>query len=71
MHDLIVAPFLDNHLLMRPGHTAGAKIPRRRYDELAQAPDNAPVPGWLIDTAAQVFDLDLTDRTEGLLDLLE
>lgn len=62
MHDLIVAPFLDHHLLMRPGHTAGAKLPRRRYDELAVAPGETPVPGWLVDTAATVFGLDLLGR---------
>ncbi|MFJ9557966.1 radical SAM protein [Nocardiopsis sp. NPDC101807] len=63
MHSLLVAPFLDSFLLMRPGHTAGAKLPRRRYDELTGAPQGAPVPVWLVTTAHQVFGLDLSGRS--------
>ncbi|MGY3682521.1 hypothetical protein ACVWXU_006144 [Streptomyces sp. TE33382] len=48
MYDLIVAPFLGDHLVLRPGSTKGMKIPAHRYIELQQAATaGSEVPPWL------------------------
>ncbi|GAA3743097.1 MoaA/NifB/PqqE/SkfB family radical SAM enzyme [Spinactinospora alkalitolerans] len=62
MHDLIVSPFLDDHLVLMPGRTNGFKLPRHRYLELADAPTNAPIPDWLVTAADRAFNLNLTGR---------
>jgi hypothetical protein len=59
-HELIVSPFLDGYLALRPGSTAGARLPEAGYEELrALADTSAPAPSWFAGTAASVWSLDL------------
>lgn len=62
VHEVIATPFLDDHLLMRPGRQEGMKIPFRRYHELRTAPGDQPCPSWLVTAALRAWDLDLVDR---------
>jgi MoaA/NifB/PqqE/SkfB family radical SAM enzyme len=68
--DLIVSPFLNDYLLLRPGHTAGIKIPMTRYLEIKQAADNSDAPpAWLVEAAHGRWGLDLanTPTAEAIL----
>lgn len=58
MHQLIAAPFMGKHLLLRPGQKGGLTLPKGHYDELLATPGDEPVPVWLA-AAARNFDLDL------------
>ncbi|MFI7679519.1 radical SAM protein [Actinophytocola sp. NPDC049390] len=61
MHTLIASPFLDDHLLLRPGSTQGLRIGERRFKELAAA--NSPCPPWLVDAVGRRWpDLQLAGR---------
>lgn len=60
VYDLIASPFLDQHVLVRPGSLRGVRIPRHRYAELAaDGARDAPCPPWLVDVAATAWDLRL------------
>lgn len=60
MHTLIASPFLDDHLVLRPGSTQGLRISEPRYEELASG---SACPRWLVDAVSSRWpDLDLTDR---------
>ncbi|TQO29784.1 hypothetical protein FHX79_111596 [Streptomyces cavourensis] len=47
-HALIASPFLDGHLLLKPGARAGARIPADHYEGLRQAAADGESfpPGW-------------------------
>jgi MoaA/NifB/PqqE/SkfB family radical SAM enzyme len=63
VHELIVSPFLGHHFVLCPGHARGVRIPAARYDELrraAVAGEECPV--WLVDAAAEAFDVQLSAR---------
>lgn len=46
-HDLIVSPFLDGYLCLRPGSSAGIRLPETGYEELsALKSTGAPAPSW-------------------------
>ncbi|WP_181785496.1 radical SAM protein [Streptomyces phytophilus] len=63
MHEIIVSPFLDDYLVLRPDRTAGIKIPLTRYLELKQAVDTGDtIPGWLVDAGRWAWDLRLADK---------
>ncbi|KUO20532.1 radical SAM protein [Streptomyces dysideae] len=64
MHQLIASPFLDEYLVLRPGHDAGVQIPLTRYLELSKvASTGDDAPQWLVDAARQAWRLDLpSDR---------
>lgn len=62
MYEVITTPFLDHHLLMRPGRPEGMKIPYRRYHELRSGAADHPCPSWLIDAARRAWGLDLSGR---------
>jgi MoaA/NifB/PqqE/SkfB family radical SAM enzyme len=64
VHELIASPFLDHHLVLRPGAKNGLKIPHPRYQELEQAATTTHevCPAWLADPVRQAFGLDLTGR---------
>ncbi|MCQ8829878.1 radical SAM protein [Streptomyces malaysiensis] len=65
-HDLIVSPFLDEHLVLRPGDSRGVKVRAHHYLELRQvATAGAPVPEWLRKAARQRWGLDLDGRPAG------
>ena len=60
MHELIASPFLDDHLVVCPGSTAGIKVPAWRYAELeARATAGEPAPPWLVKAARQRWAMDL------------
>lgn len=62
-HDLIVSPFLDGYLALRPGSPAGARLPETGYEELRTlAGTDAPAPAWFAETAASVWGLDLGSK---------
>ncbi|MGI5349738.1 radical SAM protein [Streptomyces sp. CA-250714] len=64
MHELIVAPFLTDFLVLRPGSTRGLKVPQHRYLELQQAARNRdPFPAWLHDPVRAQWGVDLTGRS--------
>ena len=62
MHVLIASPFLDSHLVVRPGDPRGLKIAAQRYEELRQATAGRVVPSWLADAARRCWGLDVADR---------
>ncbi|MEV0776330.1 radical SAM protein [Streptomyces sp. NPDC050428] len=60
MHELIVSPFLGNHLVVRPGSPKGLKVPKHRYLELQQAAEaDGAIPGWLHKPVLRQWGLDL------------
>ncbi|MFC5246502.1 radical SAM protein [Streptomyces nigrescens] len=62
-HDLIVSPFLDEYLVLRPGDVSGVKIKGHHYLELQQrAHTEAPLPAWLHSAARRRWGLNLADR---------
>ncbi|MGW7052985.1 radical SAM protein [Streptomyces sp. NPDC054887] len=63
---MIAAPFLGEHLLLRPGQASGVRIGTARYQEIQNAADNAlPVPGWAEEVARKAWGLDLAGRSTG------
>ncbi|MFF3653333.1 radical SAM protein [Streptomyces sp. NPDC002181] len=61
-HSLVVSPFLDEYLVLRPGHDDGVQIPLARYLELSKAASTgAEAPAWLVDGARQAWGLDLPE----------
>lgn len=62
-HSLVVSPFLDEYLVLRPGHDDGVQIPLARYLELSKAASTgAAAPLWLVDGARQAWGLDLPEH---------
>ncbi|MFI1779953.1 hypothetical protein [Streptomyces rubiginosohelvolus] len=62
-HVLIASPFLDGHLLLKPGAWAGARISADHYEGLRRvATADAVPPAWAVQTAADVWSLDLGGR---------
>lgn len=62
MHALIASQFLDEHLVVRPGHAQGLRIGELRHEELAGASGEF-CPPWLVDAARRRWpDLDLSGR---------
>ncbi|MFJ5229878.1 radical SAM protein [Kitasatospora sp. NPDC088391] len=60
VHQLIASRFLDDHLVVLPGGTAGIKVPRQQYTELEQATAaGQPAPPWLLKAARQRWAMDL------------
>lgn len=63
MYTLIASPFLDHHLVVRPGQPQGLRIGRIRYLELADAAAaGGDCPQWLVDAARRAWDLDLAGQ---------
>ncbi|MFE9409857.1 radical SAM protein [Streptomyces sp. NPDC006704] len=68
MHSLIASPFLEDHLLVRPGARGGLMLPPERYEELRTYAVDAPAPGWLVDAVTgQWPDLEPAGPLGGLL----
>ncbi|MFI5745250.1 radical SAM protein [Streptomyces sp. NPDC051644] len=65
MHELIAAPYLDHHLLVRPGSPKAARLPVHRYEELHTAPGTSTTPTWLADVAGRAWEIDLSGRRLG------
>ncbi|GGN45014.1 hypothetical protein GCM10012285_28240 [Streptomyces kronopolitis] len=51
MHDLIASPFLEQHLLLRPGSPSGLLLPQAQYEELRGLDPAEPAPDWFTDAA--------------------
>ncbi|MFC8350815.1 radical SAM protein [Streptomyces sp. NPDC057280] len=66
MHQLIVSPFLDGYLAVRPGSATCVRLPAERYEDLQhRARTDDHVPDWLATTAAEAWGLDLDGRNAG------
>ncbi|MEU9401328.1 radical SAM protein [Streptomyces sp. NPDC048242] len=66
MHQLIAAPFLERHVLVRPGSRGGALLPEPRYNELRALDPGEPAPPWLAGAiTAQWPDLDVAHQLLG------
>jgi len=62
-HALIASPFLDGHLLLKPGARAGARISADHFEGLRQAAANGEsLPTWAVQTVSDVWGLDLSGR---------
>ncbi|MET7511898.1 radical SAM protein [Streptomyces sp. NPDC005480] len=62
-YEVLVAPFLEKHLLLRPGKQTGATIPAPMYEELRDtANQGGAVPPWLADAVQQAWGLHLAGR---------
>ncbi|MFZ3562900.1 radical SAM protein [Streptomyces sp. BH097] len=69
-YDLIVTPFLEGHLVLRPGSAHGIKIASHRYLEVQQRiATDGMLPDWLLDAARRRWGIDLQERraSEALL----
>jgi len=66
MHPLIVSPFLEQHVLVRPGSRGGALLPEAHYEELRALDPAEPAPAWLADAVREQWaDLDAAGRPVG------
>ncbi|MBT8227102.1 MAG: radical SAM protein, partial [Dactylosporangium sp.] len=65
MPELIASPFLDEFLLLHPGHRRGIRMPQTRFAALATTDPREPVPDWLVATAETSWRLRLTGRRFG------
>jgi hypothetical protein len=64
-HDVIISPFLDGYLALRPGSAAGARLPEAGYEELrGLAGTDEQVPGWFADLA-DTWGLDFRNKPVG------
>lgn len=62
-HSLLIAPFLDEYLVLRPGYLEGLRIPRPAYLQLRDATRTGQsVPSWLASAAADTWGLALDRR---------
>jgi hypothetical protein len=63
MYELIASPFLEQHMLVRPGDTSGLLLPEPNYDELRHLVcTDAPAPPWLIDAIRDRWGLNYDGR---------
>ncbi|MFH8343778.1 radical SAM protein [Streptomyces sp. NPDC018045] len=64
MHELIASPFLEQHMLVRPGDSSGLLLPEANYEELRRvAGSDAPAPPWLLDAVRERWGTHIGDRT--------
>lgn len=62
MSELIISPFLDSCLVVRPGQRNAIKISWRRYEQLQLAWAAEVCPVWLAEAARHSWQLDLSGR---------
>ncbi|MET8102160.1 radical SAM protein [Streptomyces sp. NPDC005236] len=69
MHQMIASPFLDQHVLVRPGSRGGALLPAARHEELRDVDPDAPAPAWLADAFLKQWEdlADVIDQPVGKL----
>lgn len=65
MQKLIVTPFLENYLVLRPGSAKGVKISEAKYRQLAQTASDEVNPDWLAQVARDCWGLDIHSRPVG------
>ena len=62
MHDLLAVPFLGQYLLLRPGSTAGVRLPRGHFDQFVQAAAaGGSYPPWLPGLTRQRWGMELPE----------
>lgn len=62
MYEVIVSPFLDTCLLLRPGQPNAAKISRLEYAQLQAARADEHCPDWLSDTVMKLWATDVRGK---------
>ena len=62
MHEVIVSPFLDDYLVVRPGDTRAMRIGAQRYRDLLESAPGIACPAWLVDAVRRRWDLDLAEQ---------
>jgi hypothetical protein len=62
---LIASPYPDGHVVVRPGREGGIRIGAALYAQLRDAPNDAPVPSWLVETARKGLGVDVAGRSVG------
>lgn len=62
MHQLIASPFLEQHLLLRPGSPGGLLLPEAQYEELRSHNPAQAAPGWLADAVHGQWGMDVAGR---------
>lgn len=64
MHEVIVSPFLDHYVVVRPGDPRAVRIGPQRYHDLRKevSTSRAACPAWLVDAVRRRWSLDLTAR---------
>ncbi|WP_409238357.1 radical SAM protein [Streptomyces sp. PA5.6] len=67
MYDLIVSPFLDGFLAVRPGSEACLRLPRRHYEEVQQLAASDGVPSWLRQAAVDTWGVELEEASALLV----
>jgi MoaA/NifB/PqqE/SkfB family radical SAM enzyme len=65
VHEVIVSPFLDDYVVVRPGDARAVRIGLRRYRDLLEARPGAACPAWLVDAVRRRWDLDLAERPQA------
>ncbi|MFZ3599417.1 radical SAM protein [Streptomyces sp. BH104] len=66
MNDVIASPFLEQHMLVRPGSRGGVLLPARHFEELRAHNPADEAPPWLTESVRRQWpDLDLTGRPTG------
>ena len=70
MHELIVSPFLDSHLVLRPGQRNAIKISRGKYAQLQSAGLAGSCPDWLAGAVWRSWGMDVSGRPLGDFALL-
>ncbi|MFI1443205.1 radical SAM protein [Streptomyces fructofermentans] len=65
MHGLIASPFLERHLILRPGHEGGLLIPQPNYEALRGHDPTLPAPAWLASAVRDQWDMDVTGWPTG------
>lgn len=62
MRELIVTPFLNDYLVLRPGSPGALRLPPGKYQELARAgAAGKPCPLWLVDAVREHWQRDITE----------
>jgi len=62
VHEVIVSPFLDDYLVVRPGDTRAMRIGAQRYRDLLESAPGIACPAWLVDAVRRRWDLDLAEQ---------
>jgi uncharacterized Fe-S cluster-containing radical SAM superfamily protein len=65
VYELIVSPFLDTYLVLRPGQPNAIRISQSKYAQLQSAGPDGLCPNWLSDTVTNLWAIDISGRLLG------
>ncbi|MER5996244.1 radical SAM protein, partial [Streptomyces viridosporus] len=65
MHHLIPSLFLEQHVLLRPGHKNGLLLPEANHEELRFHDPTQPAPAWLANTVRDQWGMDMAGQPTG------